>query len=142
VTAARERGRDQFARSRKNSPETEHGKDGYAENQTNHSLGCLGRADAFFSSGVIAQTPNHLATDPILPFRAAAPSLPSQAQLDAQPQLSLPSDQQIRQAQSRQTEDFKKGMAKAEGGPGAGSGFFDRFRERLPISSVMHTGSR
>jgi hypothetical protein len=38
-----------------------------------------------FSSGVIAQTPNHLATDPILPFRAAAPSLPSQAQLDAQP---------------------------------------------------------
>jgi hypothetical protein len=76
-----------------------------------------------FSSGVIAQTPNHLATDPILPFRAAAPSLPSQAQLDAQPQLSLPSDQQIRQAQSRQTEDFKKGMAKAEGGPGAGSGF-------------------
>lgn len=76
-----------------------------------------------FSSGVIAQTPNHLATDPILPFRAAARSLPSQAQLDAQPQLSLPSDQQIRQAQSRQTEDFKKGMAKAEGGPGAGSGF-------------------
>jgi hypothetical protein len=95
-----------------------------------------------FSSGVIAQTPNHLATDPILPFRAAAPSLPSQAQLDAQPQLSLPSDQQIRQAQSRQTEDFKKGMAKAEGGPGAGGRAFDRFRERLPISSVMHTGSR
>lgn len=76
-----------------------------------------------FSSGSMAQPPNTLSADPILPFKATAPSLPSQAQLDAQPQLSLPSEQQIRQAQSRQAEEIQKGMSKVEGGSAQGSGF-------------------
>jgi hypothetical protein len=84
-----------------------------------------------FSSGVIAQTPNHLATDPILPFRAAAPSLPSQAQLDAQPQLSLPSDQQIRFLRAAKPKTSRK--------DGEGRG---RPRCRVGLSTVFGSGFR
>lgn len=68
----------------------------------------------FYSAGAPAQTAQVRTAEPILPFSAAPPSLPSQAEIDAQPALRLPSDAEISRTKARQGRDFEKGVWKVD----------------------------